>query len=332
MTSNPVYIFGLLIDSFIAFFSWVIIVEIFMNLFQIKKHRIRSFLRLAPFVNLIIDFSFHKYSIASWLNPLSCSSCVQKFILEHFYPHLETYLTTNQISLIRYLGIEHQHIAFSILMVFCGTASTYFAARYLIQIYQQTTHIKSIIKNSVLSSRPTHSIRLAQQLYKHKINLYISEEINIPCATFNKIIIIPKNAVDQLSQSEFEAVVAHELEHIIYKDPLIRLLYHCVAILFWWVPTNSWIKKIEDEQELACDQNVFSYGIANDAIALALVKIAKQSKTNREALCYFANEKNLITTRIKTLLGLNSNIPKITSLHICFGSIGIIFLLACLIK
>jgi beta-lactamase regulating signal transducer with metallopeptidase domain len=331
-SSNPIYLLGLLIDSFIAFFSWVIMIQVLIKLFSFKNHRVRSGLRLLPFINLIIDYTFHQYSITRWLNPLSCTSCVQKFILETFYPQINAYLSANDISLIRYLGLEHQHSSFSLLMFLCGTSSLYFVGGYFVQAYQQAMNIKSVIKNSILSTRPIHSVLLVQKLYKHQAKIYISKETTIPCASFNKIIIIPKTTLDNLSQTEFEAVVAHELEHIVHHDPIIRLFYHCIAIFFWWVPTKTWIEKMEYEQELACDQNVMKYGLANDAIASALFKITKQIRIKQKDICFFANGKNLITSRIKTILGLDSNLPKVSLMHISFGSIGIFFLLICLIK
>jgi len=331
MISNPFYILLILSSSFFAFFTVAFAVEILIKIFRIQRHRIRSSMRLLPFFSLLIDLLFSQYSIAHWINPLSCESCLQKLILEIFYPHLKMELMQNQISLVRHLGVGHDHGFFStIFMIFAG-ASLLFALYKLVQAIFLVYSLHAVMRRASICRRLIVSGELTQMLLKNKINIYVSDEIQIPLTAYPNIIIIPLKTMDILSQQEFEAVIAHEWEHVKYKDPMTRLLYHLVAAFFWWVPTRFWIKKIEQEQELACDQNVLKYGVSADSMASALLKVAKQLKSH-QTICYFTSPENSTLVRIQAILGISPKgqayVPGLNFFGVC---VGVCLLLTCMI-
>lgn len=330
MTSNPFYLLTILTSSYLAFFSWALIVETLIVFFKIQKHRIRTTLRLLPFLSLIIDILFKNYSIANFINPLSCASCIQKLFLENFYPQLKVYLTCNGLSLTKHLGAAYQHSIFSIILAAFAITSAFFALRYLLQAVKGYLTIRSLVGKGVVSTRPINNMHLARKLILNKIQIYISDEIQIPLATFRKLIMIPASTMDLLSQDEFEAVIAHELEHVLNRDSIARLFFYFISILFWWVPTRSWIKKIEQEQELACDQNALSYGLQKESLASALLKVTKQLKASNQPVCYLTGEMNMTTTRIKTILGIGNALgDQISRFNIFLISVGIVLLLIC---
>lgn len=336
MTSNPLYFLSFLTSSFLAFFVVALAIEILIPLFQVKNYRTRSLFRLLPFFSLFVDLLFKKYSITTLINPFMCTSCSQKLFLENFHPQLKAYLSLNNTSLMRYLGADYQHHLFTILLISLAGVSLYFVVQQLIQAYFLTVSIRTIRKNSTICNRPIHSIQLARMINKYKVKIYISKDIQIPLAYFKSVIIVPQITLEILSQQEFEAVIAHELEHVKYNDSIVRLFYRCTAILFWWVPTESWIKKIEQEQELACDQNVLNYDLKKESIASALFKVTKQIRNiqqiKNKSVCYLLNESNPTKARIKAILGLNAhNNEKISKLNFVWASVIIFFLMICLI-
>lgn len=332
MISNPFFLLSILISSFLAFFTVAFAVEISMMIFRIKQHRIRSLLRLLPFISLIIDLLFNQYSLVSWLNPLNCSSCMQKLFLEVFVPHLKSYLAENQLSLLCHLGCVYHSSVFSAIFISLGALCLIFVLSKFIQAFFLTYPLHSIAKRAMIHKPLINSMQLNLMLQKNKVNIYVSHETLIPLTIYPNIIIIPQKTIEILSQDEFEAVIAHEWEHIKYKDPLTRLVYHLVAAFFWWIPTRAWIKKIEEEQELACDQNVAKYGISVDSIASALCKVAKQVK-GHQTICYFANPENSTLRRIQALLGLNKkNQNPMLELKFFGMLLGAILLLICSIS
>lgn len=329
MNSNPFVLISTLISAIFAFFTVAFVIEILMKIFSIKQHRARSTLRLLPFASLIVDLAFSQYSIAHWINPLSCSSCVQKFILEIFYPELKTYLSQNQISLIKHLGNSHAHSLFGIILKMIEILSFTFAIFKLSQAVVLWDSLRVIKRSSIVSERRIDSISLRDKLEKRAIEICVSNEITVPLTLYPNIIYIPHDIYNTLSQKEFEAVIAHEWEHLKYRDPLTRLLCHVVAAFFWWVPTNSWMRKIEQDQELACDQNVKKYGVSSDSIASALLKVVKQVKV-QQTICCFSDSENFTLARVQTILGLKKNPTSMTWLSFAIVASGIILLFLCM--
>lgn len=326
--TNPFYVLSILLSGFLAFYSCSLIIKVLINSLAIRNHRIKSFLMLVPFFSLMIDFFINKYSIGTWINPLNCTSCVQKFFLETFYPHLKAYLSENHISLVHYLGCEFQHGLFAYFSMSIAFISLVFVTYKLIQTLLLALSIRTLFKKSYVSDRLIENTQLRKKLKEYHAKIYISKECQIPFASYNKAIIIPKTIEEILTPTEFEAVVAHELEHIKYNDSIVRLFYNLIAIIFWWVPTAFWRKSIEREQELACDKNVLNYGLNRECLASAIFKVTKQTKEN-PSLCYFVNQRNPIKARVQAILGLQMQVEqKILGFNL-IGAAGILFLFMC---
>lgn len=329
MISNPFFLLSLLLSALFSFLTVALFVEILVTVFRIKHHRIRSVLRLLPFFSLIIDLLFTQNSISSWLNPLHCASCVQKIFLDVFVPKLKIYLVEHDISLLTHLGSIYNNTFFSIIFILFGTICIFFVLKTLIRSFSLTYSLHAVAKRAEPIDRIIENKLLSYHLQKKKVKITISDETLVPLTIYPNVIIIPKKNIDILSQEELEAVIAHELEHIKYRDPLARFFYHLVAAFFWWIPTQSWISKIEQGQELACDQNVLGYGFEEDSLASALYKVAKQVKAE-QTICYFANHENTTFLRIRELLGMNhtSQYP-IIGLKFFGLLLGAILLLIC---
>lgn len=328
MISNPFFILSVLISSLLAFFTTAFVIEGFIKIFRIRYYRVRSMLRLIPFFTLIVDLLLNQYSIAHFINPLNCASCLQKLFLEVFFPQLKAYLIGNQVPLINYLGFNHQNDFYSAVFIAFGTLSIILVLNKLIQAFFSMRSFYAIAKRSSIYKYSIKNEKLSLMLQKTKAIIYFTREIKVPVAVYPRIIIIPEKTIENLSKQEFEAVIAHELEHLKYQDSLVRLGSYLVAAFFWWVPMSSWIKKMEQEQEFACDQNVLKYGIQRDSIACALVKAARQSNLN-QMVCSFTSAENLTLVRIQEALGFNKRCPilGVSFLAMFFGGV---FLVICM--
>ncbi len=307
MISNPFFLLSLVLSSILAFFTMALVVEAFLKIFRCKNFRVRASLRMLPFLSLIVDLVWNQYSISHWISPLSCASCVQKLMLEVFTPQVKSYLAENQTSLIQYLGADYEHTVFSgIFMVFAGI-SLFFVSKILLQslFLIRSMHAKG--RKSKISWDGILNYSLKNALKNSEVEIYFSSEAQVPLTVYPKTILLPENTQKVLSQQELEAVVAHELGHIRSWDPITRLIMNAIALFFWWVPSYSWIKKIEQDQEMACDQNVFTYDIPGDFIASALCKVARQIKAH-QALCYFHAQKSSSLVRIEQVLGLRRDV------------------------
>jgi beta-lactamase regulating signal transducer with metallopeptidase domain len=85
--------------------------------------------------------------------------------------------------------------------------------------------------------------------------------------------------MEELSQDEFEAVVAHEFEHLRWKDPLLKIFCSSISTLCWWIPTIWWLKKLEIDQEEASDSGLGKYGIDSVFLASAIIKVLEKAKS-----------------------------------------------------
>lgn len=241
MIANPLFIISILLSSTLAFFAVQGLMWVALKF--IKSFRWKAFLRLLPFVALLIDPFFTKWSIGNWINPLSCDSCIQSLMLHIFSPELKGYLSENEISLINYLGGELY--GGGLFFAFLVFISAFFVVRRLVLEWYL---IKSV------------------------------QVVDVPIAhTFG--IVIPEHIVAKCTKEELNAIQAHEQEHMRWKDPQVRLIVDLIAALFWWVPVGGWIKALEQDQEMACDEGALQRGIDPTVYASALLKVAKDAKT-----------------------------------------------------
>jgi bla regulator protein blaR1 len=119
-----------------------------------------------------------------------------------------------------------------------------------------------------------------------------------------RVIVIPTYLIPQLTDQEFDAVVAHELEHLRFHDPLFKQLGSLICSLFWWIPTNWWLNRIHQEQERACDASIANYGLHPHALATALCNVIRESKQGPDlvTLCQFTSRKSDTMARLRAML------------------------------
>jgi beta-lactamase regulating signal transducer with metallopeptidase domain len=207
--------------------------------------------------------------------------------------------------LISYLGLQISQILFLIGFVFFWARTLYFTSRVLLEGLFFVKKLKSMMKRDSLCNRPIMNLSLLQTLQKNNVKIFSNADISIPMATYFKSIFIPNDIVEDFSQGEYEAIIAHELEHVLWKDQIVRLLTQLVAKIFWWVPTSAWLKKLEFDQELACDQNIAKYGLDNKYLASALIKVTRSAKKNTyKTICFLSNETHPTLKRIQIILGM----------------------------
>lgn len=299
MVINPLYFLSFIFSTVLAFFTTALLVHCSIYLLKIKNYRTRFILRLLPFVTPFIDFLALEFSISNWLNPLSCSSCAQKIILSFFFPELQEHLYDNQISLMDYYYYDSIGM---IALALVGCIFTYFIIRTFFQLFIANQQLCSIIKNSTPYRRILTNPNLQASIDSRQTQILLSNEIRVPLATPYNTIILPFE-IDQFLQMEFETVVAHEWEHIFWRDSQIKILISLFQTFFWWIPVKGWIKKIEEDQELASDQGVLKHNFAGEYLASALVKVARHVKEKKLAnICYLVKDENSILKRIRALV------------------------------
>src|SRR5262249_29590495 len=80
----------------------------------------------------------------------------------------------------------------------------------------------------------------------------------------------------QLSDGELEALMMHELVHILHRDNLMGMLQMMVCSLFWFYPP-VWLidRRLLVEREMWCDETVIRLGSEPGFYARSLWKVAQ---------------------------------------------------------
>ncbi len=331
MIENAFFFASVLLNATLAFFTAAIAMEVVFLLFRIKQHRIRASLRLIPYFSMVIDRIFNEFSLFNWLNPLSCNSCTQKFLLQLFFPHVHMHLDESNLSLVTYLAtFNPQHVSEFIFIAF-GIITLLMVVRTLFQaLYQSRTTRELINKGQPCTDQITHP-QLALHLKNDHVSILLSNAIQIPMAANSGTILIPKKLTSVISQEELEAIIAHEYAHLQWKDPYTRLGIALISAVFWWVPTQWWTKKVKQDQEMACDNNALVYHHNTDSLASALLKVVKETKNvYPKTLCSFADKANDTLERFHAMIGIPLSRRTISLGFIGMG-LGTLLLVICMI-
>ena len=93
---------------------------------------------------------------------------------------------------------------------------------------------------------------------------------------FRPVLVLPEGIRDRLTPEQLAAIVAHELRHAARRDNLTGALHMLVETLFWFHPATWWIRRrLLDERERACDEDVLAMGREPRAYAEGILEICK---------------------------------------------------------
>ncbi|MDX5482246.1 MAG: M48 family metalloprotease, partial [Hymenobacteraceae bacterium] len=139
------------------------------------------------------------------------------------------------------------------------------------------------------------------------VRLVESRVVRVPMTIgFAKpVILLPIGAVAGLPQAQVEAILAHELAHILRRDYLVNLLQSVVEILFFYHPAVWWMSGVlRAEREHCCDDIAVS--ICGDSLtyarALTELEAMRLPQAPAMAMALSGNRGSLVS-RIKRLVG-----------------------------
>jgi beta-lactamase regulating signal transducer with metallopeptidase domain len=90
------------------------------------------------------------------------------------------------------------------------------------------------------------------------------------------VILLPEGLARNLTREELDAVLSHELSHFARRDNLAAAIHMLVEALFWFHPLVWWIgRRMVEERERACDENVLVWGSAPLVYAQSILKICR---------------------------------------------------------
>lgn len=93
---------------------------------------------------------------------------------------------------------------------------------------------------------------------------------------FRPVLLLPEDILSRVTESQLNAIVAHELCHVRRRDNLFYALHMAVEAIFWFYPPVWWIgAKLIDERERACDEAVVQSGNEAETYAESIVSVCK---------------------------------------------------------
>ena len=166
--------------------------------------------------------------------------------------------------------------------------------------------------------------------YTGKIQLGESDKILSPL-TFGfikPIVLFPIGMLNQMSIQEVEAIMAHELAHIVRRDYLINFIHTCLESLYYFNP-GVWIISaiIKNQREHCCDDLAISLTGNSVHYVKALIAIEENNSTDPVLAMGFSKDKKPLLRRAQRILNhpQKNNNMKEKIMMCCLIFIGLFF-------
>jgi len=296
----------LIFNTILVFLALSISVEIFLGIFRIKNFRIKYICRALPFFKIPFDlivFTFIGESFFINLNPFSCEIFVYEFLYKLFPAQMPE--ASNHLIIPQYIAEQLPVHILSISTIAVIAVAFLGIMIKLVKLYGSMNYLNGIIVNASAYMPTFKNQKLALDIQNLKVKILASKEIEIPFAAHNSYIILPLKAVERLSTDEIEAVIAHEIQHLKWKDPIFKFIISLISSFCWWIPSRGHVAKLIEDQEQASDAGATSYSIDNCILATAITKIlytSKEPKLNHQTVCYLASSKKTHLNRLEAIL------------------------------
>ena len=147
--------------------------------------------------------------------------------------------------------------------------------------------------------------RVATRLGVRKApTLTVSGEMNSPVALGHGEICLPARAVTELSPEEQESVFAHEIAHVVRRDPLWLLVSVTIESILFFQPLNRVARMhIQEEAEFLADDLAVKKASSHLTLARCLARVAEWMTSSRELLApAFVEQKASLAARVARLL------------------------------
>ena len=123
------------------------------------------------------------------------------------------------------------------------------------------------------------------------------------------MILFPIGAINRLNPSEVEAILAHELAHVMRNDYLFNIVQNLVEALFYYHPAVWWLSaQIRAERENCCDDKAIELCGNSMTYAKSLVSVQEMAYyTPQLAMGFSGNKKNQLLNRVQRILNQPQN-------------------------
>jgi beta-lactamase regulating signal transducer with metallopeptidase domain len=149
------------------------------------------------------------------------------------------------------------------------------------QVRQVRSHCVAI---DLASLDPALRVTLAEFGSLRPVQVCVSDGVQVPTAIgfIKPLVVLPAWSIRELSSSELNAILLHELAHLRRWDDWTNLAQKLLRAVFFFHPAVWWIEgKLSLEREMACDDAVLAETANPRAYARCLVSVAEKSLVRR---------------------------------------------------
>ncbi len=152
------------------------------------------------------------------------------------------------------------------------------AAQWLIRRWRFARSLRS--SRIITSGREFDALKRARSwlFVNREIGLVVTSQVCEPGVwrVGQPVIVLPEGIPGRLSDEEIEAVMMHELVHVLHRDNLIGSLQMMVCGLLWFHPL-AWLidRRLLAEREVWCDETVIRFGGEPKLYAISLWKVTQ---------------------------------------------------------
>ncbi len=210
-------------------------------------------------------------------------------------PHNSSFIQTilsYAINSLPYLSVAY------IFLLFFLMAKLFAAYRYVYFIANK----RLLIPPAELQ---TFANKVAKQMrITKKIGVWISHHIDVPATIgfIKPVILIPVASINNLSASQLEAIILHELSHIKRNDYIINIITSVIETILFFNPFILLLSKvIKRERENCCDDFVLQYSYDPHSYASALLCLEKSRRNNLQLAIGAVSGKKQLLSRIKRI-------------------------------
>lgn len=151
--------------------------------------------------------------------------------------------------------------------------------------------------------------------------------VRVPCVVgwFKPVVLFPLSSLANLSVSDIEMILAHELAHIRRNDVLVNIAQVLIETLLFFNPAVWWIsRQIRIEREHCCDD--MAIAITGDRLDYARALVNLEESRQASAFAVAANATGIVA-RVRRIILHQSPRPQSANM----GVIGMLLLAAVLI-
>ncbi|MFT5150603.1 MAG: beta-lactamase regulating signal transducer with metallopeptidase domain [Planctomycetota bacterium] len=167
----------------------------------------------------------------------------------------------------------------------------------------------------------------------HRLRLSTSAELSSPIAIGTREICVPRATWDALDDEQREGLLAHELAHLMRRDPRWLARMHAMQSVFFLQPLNRLAcRNLADAAEHACDDWAIRATRKPIALASCLAAVAERLHARHQPLLApaMARTHSPLITRVSRLLAEPAGPPSTrASLSVTIGSALVLLAVAC---